>query len=285
MSGYGLLAERRGGRSRLEASDAFPVVLHNARRGLAKPSSHGGYLAMDVEPISHTEPISAAMAKTDTGSGIGALGLVFDRRWAGAIAQREEYSAEKFLELIARADDAGQRLGDFLLGIARRVSFDLEEYRRALAGLLGYTSPGYIFHPVPLDDGRTAIVAIGSGFEGSGDPAVVSKRREWGIDRLLSLGESLALDHLQTDRAGQIGYFVECLLGGVHGVDVSDLTASLDLNTPWAADLAGLLASHANGEVSRFAQATSVSEDHYRAVFPGIYGSGLDTLPGFRPAH
>ena len=43
LSGYGMLAERRGGKSRLIACDAFPVRLLNARRGLAKPSSHGHY--------------------------------------------------------------------------------------------------------------------------------------------------------------------------------------------------------------------------------------------------
>ena len=51
LSGYGLLAERRGGESRLVVRDAHPVVIDNARRGLAKPSSHGKYLAMDIEPV------------------------------------------------------------------------------------------------------------------------------------------------------------------------------------------------------------------------------------------
>ncbi len=59
LSGYGLLAERRGGASRLVARDVHPVVIHNARRGLAKPSSHGKYLAMDIEPVDRSVPISS----------------------------------------------------------------------------------------------------------------------------------------------------------------------------------------------------------------------------------
>ena len=59
LSGYGLLAERRGGGSKLIARDAFAVRLENARRGLAKPSSHGHYLAMDLEPVRRGEPILA----------------------------------------------------------------------------------------------------------------------------------------------------------------------------------------------------------------------------------
>ena len=48
LSGHGLLAERREGRSKLVAREAFPIVIGNAKRGLAKPSSHGHYLAMDL---------------------------------------------------------------------------------------------------------------------------------------------------------------------------------------------------------------------------------------------
>ena len=122
LSGYGMLAERRGGKSRLVARDAFPVRLLNARRGLAKPSSHGHYLAMDLEPIDATMPISAHPAGASR-EGIGALGLVFDREWAPLISRREEYDERKFVALIEHADRAGQSLGEFLLAIAPQASF------------------------------------------------------------------------------------------------------------------------------------------------------------------
>ena len=41
LSGYGLLAERRGGGSKLIARDAFAVRLSNARRGFAKVGEYG----------------------------------------------------------------------------------------------------------------------------------------------------------------------------------------------------------------------------------------------------
>jgi len=139
LSGYGLLAERRRGRSRLIALDAEPVALVNARRGLAKPSSHGRYLAMDIEPIDRRAPISATIAQAARGrarAGIGALLLTFKRESAAAVAEREEYDAAAFERLLALADRAGEALGDFLLRIAREVSFDLLEYRRALRAIL-----------------------------------------------------------------------------------------------------------------------------------------------------
>ncbi|MGH7916718.1 MAG: hypothetical protein ACREQE_04560 [Candidatus Binataceae bacterium] len=270
LSGYGIMAERRGGGSRLIASDAFPVALHNARRGLAKPSTHGRYLAMDLEPADVRKPITARVVHGGDGalqSAVGALGLVFARKWAPLIARREEYREDKFVELIALADKAGRPLGEFLLTIAERTHFNLLEYRRELRAMLGYTSPGYIFHPVPLADGRVAVAAIGSGFEGSGDPAVRSKRNECGMDRLLSLAEALAVTTLNLDHAGQIGYFVECALGGCHGLRVSDLLAELELPRTHREELKSAMRVAYAGERELFLRATGLTADRYTKAF------------------
>ncbi len=275
LSGYGMLAERRGGRSALIARECFAVTLDNARRGLAKPSSHGDYLAMDLEPIEARAPITARTRRN--GGGIGAVGLVFDREWAPRIAQREEYSPDKLTDLISLADRAGKPLGDFLFDIARRTRFDLLGYRRALFDLIGYTSPGYIFHPLPLDDGRVAIVAIGSGYEGSGDPAVRSRRSECGMDRLLTLGEALAIDRLAIDRAGQIGYFVESILGGLHGIGVGDLIAGIDIETALGREVARHFAKAAAREHEFRLKATSLSASEHRERF------GADPDPSLTP--
>lgn len=266
LSGYGLLAERRGGASRLIARDAHPVAIHNARRGLAKPSSHGKYLAMDIEPLDRSIPIRASI-NTDDG-GIGGLLLTFDRECAPLIARREEYDPEAFARLIDFAERAGLPLGEFLMEMARDTKFDLLAYRTKLRAMLDYTSPGYVFHPIAVDDGRVAIIAIGSGFDGSGDPAVVSRRREFGMDRLLSLEESMCVEIPGFDRAGQIGYYAECILGGVHGLDVGDLAAGLDAATVWTREVAAHLEPIARGERDRFIKATSIDAPRYGERFP-----------------
>jgi hypothetical protein len=276
LSGYGLLAERRGGQSRLLALDAEPVTVANARRGLAKPSSHGRYLAMDIEPRDRSAPITArAGLARGAGDGFGALLLTFDREFAALIARREEYDPAAFERLVALADRAGASLGEFLLTTARAANFEPLAYRSALCETVGYTSPGYIFHPVPLDDGRIAIVAIGSGYEGSGDPAVLSRRREFGIDRLHGIASALALAGF--DRAGQIGYFAECVLGGIHGLAVADLLADFDPAAPWVHELAARVRDEAAGEAERFLRATSLDERRYRARF-GAPDAGLTPL-------
>jgi len=277
LSGYGMLAERRGGGSKLVARDAFPVSLRNARRGLAKPSSHGSYLAMDLEPARVDNPITARAGRDRKEDEIGALGLVFDREWAPLLSRREEYEPAKFLELIDLADRAGRALGEFLLVVAERTRFNLLAYRAALREMVGYTSHGYIFHPVPLEDGRVAIAAIGSGYEGSGDPEVRSKRHEFGMDRLLALHEALTVKTLQLDREGQVGYFVECVLGGMHGVGVADLIAGLEQKPELHAEIAKRLAAVLSEERSRFIRATSLDHSRYVDAF------GADPDPALGP--
>jgi hypothetical protein len=276
LSGYGLLAERRGGASRLIARDALPVAIQNARRGLAKPSSHGSYLAMDIEPVDRGVPISAS-STADRG-GIGGLLLSFDRECAPLIARREEYDPEAFERLIAIAERAGKSIGEFLMEIARGTRFDLLAYRVALRATIGYTSPGYIFHPIEIDDGRIAIIAIGSGFEGSGDPAIVSRRQQYQMDRLLSLDESMRTEIPGFDRAGQIGYYAECVLGGLHGVDVSDLANGFDADADWARDLAAHLGPIAAGERERFLEATSIDATRYDERFSSRRAASLAAL-------
>src|SRR6202050_2129179 len=227
LSGYGLMAERRGGKSQLLARDAYPVAIENARRGLAKPSSHGNYLAMDLEPVDATGPIKVRIARGGSikPGEIGGLLLEFDREWAARISTREEYDSATFLRLLEVADRAHQSLGEYLLAIAQNAAFNLDAYRRELCAVLGYTSPGYIFHPVPLEDGRAAIVAIGSGFHCSGHDDVVSRRRECNMESLLTIGEALGVSHLPIEGDGQLGYFAECVLGGLHGIAVAVMMA------------------------------------------------------------
>ena len=276
LSGYGLLAERRGGRSRLVARDVERVSIRNARRGLAKPSSHGSYLAMDIEPIDRGLPITASTGVN--GAAIGGLLLTFDRDCAPLIARREEYDPQAFERLIELSDRAETSLGEYMMALATETNFDLLAYRTALRERVGYTSPGYIFHPIRIDDGRIAIIAIGSGFDGSGDPAIVSRRRELGIDRLLSLEETLRLELPDFDRAGQIGYYAECLLGGLHGVAVGDLAYRFDPQAEWARELADHFARVAAGERARFIEATSLSDAQYAEKFPRRHESLAELL-------
>jgi len=199
--------------------------------------------------------------------------LSFDRKDARKIAKREDYSPDAFESLIELSDRAGTSLGQYLMEIASGTSFDLLSYRISLRTLLDYTSPGYIFHPVQIEDGRIAIIAIASGFDGSGDPKIPSVRQEFEIDRLLSLEEALLLEIPNFDRAGQIRYYAECLLGGLHGVAIGDLAKRFDLDAPWTRELADHFARVSAGERARFLEATSLDQIRYEGRFAGRHES------------
>ena len=169
------------------------------------------------------------------------------------------------------------------LAIAERTGFDLLAYRTALREMLGYTSHGYIFHPIPFADGRIGIAAIGSGYDGSGDPAVRSKRHEYGMDRLLALPDALGVDSFELDHDGQVGYFVECILGGSHGLAVGGFGRRSRPGEPAGAPRwRGVSAPHCQRERALFMEATSLDDAGYRRAFDApvrrlVSGHGLTT--------
>lgn len=219
---------------------------------------------MDIEPIDRSVPIAGKIARRTAPGEIGALGLTFDRWQAPDLARREEYDPDRLVELIGIADRAGKPLGEFLMEIAQRTRFDLLNYRCELYRLLNYTSPGYIFHPLEIEGAGIALVAIGSGYEGSGHQSVTSRRRQFAMDRLLSVAEALAL---APDREGQLEYFTECVLGGMHGLNVDDLIDEDAEESGVFAEIAQRLAASAAEESSRFFEATSLGEATYAKVF------------------
>jgi hypothetical protein len=122
---------------------------------------------------------------------------------------------------------------------------------------------------VPLSDGRVAIAAIGSGYEGSGDPRVRSKRNELGMERLLTMREAMEVRSFELDRVGQAGYYAECVLGGLHGLAVDDLMDGIDLELEWGVELARHFLLAAPREVELFMRAATLDAPGYRARFSG----------------
>ena len=90
------------------------------------------------------------------------------------------------------------------------------------------------------------------------------------MDRLLGLPEALKTTALALDHDGQVGYFVECVLGGMHGLRVDDLVAGLSLAVASAGELGRRIAAAALLEHELFLQATSLDEIVYRQIFPRV---------------
>jgi hypothetical protein len=96
-----------------------------------------------------------------------------------------------------------------------------------------------------------------------------------GIDSLMTLEQALAFTRLEIEPAGQLGYFLECILGGAHGLFVGDLLAGMDGT---AAQVARLLEQAIEDEQRHFLDATALSAASYRDIFGTIAQSGIQPL-------
>jgi hypothetical protein len=71
-----------------------------------------------------------------------------------------------------------------------------------------------------------------------------------------------------------VGYYVECLLGGFHGLEIADLARDLGHELHQA--LHPRFARVVSGERERFMLATSLDESRYCGAFGGTPHASLD---------
>jgi hypothetical protein len=247
------------------------VRLLNCRRGFGKPSQYGNRLAMVVEPLRDDEPIRAEAldAPSDNAEAAPeALLLALPMVHLTRVAHREGYRPDALLSLDEQARSEGASLPDYLMALLVSASFDLAGYRRELFRRVGYTSPHYIPHPVPLDDGTVALTFLAPGKEGSGDPGVVPLRVAEGRTAVLSMAAAWRAKPNES----QLEYFVMCLLCGVHNLSLADVCDAIDDEPELHHRLAELAVPEVGREPERFRAALCLSPDDYDRGF----GQGPD---------
>ena len=215
----------------LIARDAFAVRLSNARRGLAKPSSHGHYLAMDLEPVRRGEPI-VARAGLDGADGYWRGGAgVRSPMGAADCAARRVRSGDFRRAHRSCADARGATSGSSCSKLRGARTSTCSPIASSCANSLATPRTGYIFHPLALDrrprrdrrdrfglrgqrrSGRTLRSATSSGWTGCSRCA-----RRWRCETSSSIARARPAISL------------ECVLGGMHGLAVDDLMLKLDPN-------------------------------------------------------
>jgi hypothetical protein len=271
LLGYGSLVSGLGlsGLRPLPVRALGRIRLRNCRRGFGKPSQYGDRLAMLLEPLRDDEPIRAERLgngpeEAERCPEALLLGLGVDD--LSRVARREGYRAAAMLALDEVAASQGASVPEYLWSMLAAVAFDRAAYRSELACRLGYTSPHYVPHPVPVDDGTIALTFLAPGDEGSGAPDVVPVRVAAGMTRVLSLA---AAWHEKPNRS-QLDYFLVCLLGGVHNVSFDDVLEGLDDEAELRRNLAELAVGEVGLEPDRFRAALCLSRDDYDVRFgPG----------------
>lgn len=267
--GHGSLMSGRG----LSFSGTFAVrwagtvALAGCRRGFAKLSMYGNRLATDVElsrlPLEGRVVSAWAEAEAAHKVGIEALALTVSLEDGCRLTKREGYSPEAVKKLATLATDRRAHLADFLWMLGAEVEHDVVAYRQRLFALTGYTSPHYIPHPVRIADGRTALIFLAPGDEGTGSEDVISIRQQTGIRRPMTAGEAWQ----RKPNGEQLSYFVSCLLGGVHGLGVHDLLPSKDDDPQLISFLTQQLAQDVEKERTLFLETIGFTPARYRQAF------------------
>jgi hypothetical protein len=273
MSGQGLAFS-----GALQVKEACIVALKNCKRGFAKLSRYGDRFATDIETSQFPLEGRRISPATPTNRDVETLALTVPLDDFLRLVKREGYSPEVMRQLAALASKENRTLTDVLWHTHADVGYDPVMYRRQLFALTGYTSPHYIPHPVCLAHGGYGLIFLAPGFEGTGSEDVVSVRQQTGIHAVMSISETWK----RKPNDDQLAYFLSCILGGMHGVNVQDLLESINEMPSLVQRLRVRLTQELQGEVERFLGVTNLSESVYRHTFGDdeerLIRSGLRTF-------
>jgi hypothetical protein len=258
MSGRGLSFS-----GTLQVKQASIVALQLCRRGFAKLSRYGDRFATDIETQEFPLEGRLVSHSTPPNGEVEALALTVSLDDFSRLVKREGYSPEAMQQLTELAHKEKKPLADFLWGIQGDAGHDPVRYRRQLFSLTGFTSPHYIPHPVCLAEVGYALIFLAPGFEGTGSDEVVSVRQQTKIPAVMNTSKTWR----QKPNDDQLSYFLSCLLGGVHGVNVQDLLASVTDDPALTTLLQNRLQQELQEEVARFLAVTSLSPETYEKEF------------------
>lgn len=275
MSGRGLAFS-----GTLHIKEAGIVALKNCTRGFAKLSRYGDRFATDIEAQQFPLEGERLSPETTPTEEVETLALTVSLDDFLRLVKREGYSPEAMQRLADFAFIRKQSLAEYLWQLQTEATHDRVAYRRQLFQLTAYTSPHYIPHPVRLDDGAYAVIFLAPGFEGTGADDVVSVRQQTGIQKVMNITETWRCK----PNDDQLSYFLSCLLGGAHGVNVRDLLAAIDEERSLAALVRTRLIPELQREAERFIAGTNLPELLYQRAFgemqERLVRSGLQTFLG-----
>lgn len=258
MSGQGLSFS-----GTLQVKAASIVALAGCARGFAKLSRYGDRFATDVES-SHWPLTGRSVAPRTTPNGeVEALALTVSLEDFSGLVKREGYSPIAMHQLAILAQAQGKSLADFLCSIHEEAGHDRVVYRRRLWDLTGFTSPHYIPHPVRLGEESCALIFLAPGGEGTGADAVISVRQATGIQAVMNTRDTWR----RKPNDEQLTYFLSCLLGGVHGINVRDILSSVREERTLAERLREQLRQRLAGEQEQFLAITTLSREQYHRAF------------------
>ena len=224
--GYGSLMSYRGlfrdASKKINILNAVRVQI-KADRGFAKPSK-SRYYCMDIDNFKLKGSVIENVPKPDY-----IEGLVFQiyQEDFSKYCTREGYS--KGDELITYSSnfnsisEALWKLSQDTIGNDYYQS--ISNYREELREKIKYTSSHYIPHPLLIKNLGYAITFIAPGKYGTGNANKQSRKEREEIFHLMNVIDVLKRNDV--NKVEFLEYFLECILGGVHGINIRDIIDSV----------------------------------------------------------
>jgi hypothetical protein len=262
---------------RLQVRSAARVVLLNARRGFGKFSQTGDHFAVVLDPVHGEQPIEARVLAADAPPGDAPEGIALQVQPndLARLGDREGYSGGAVRRLRDEASRAHQDLPTFLWVLLSEAG-SVAAFRQHLFQLVGYTSPHFIPHPVPLGGSHFAITFLAPGREGTGSARVVPVRIRTGNESVMTIVETWRRKPQHT----QLVYFVSCLLGSVHGIALGDILAPLAEDAELCTRVRTAVSAESRRELARFLNTTGLDHAAYWEAFgppnQAVRRSGLE---------
>ena len=206
--------------------DAFKVQI-KGQRGFAKPSKNKIY-CMDIENITLK---GSVIENTPRLGYIEGLAIQINQDEFPNCCRREGYyKGNDLINYFSDYNSIGEGLWNlYQESIGDNSNQSIREYRKNLRKKINYTSSDYIPHPLNLKNLGFAITSIAPGKYGTGNKNQKSRKIEEGIFDLMDL--SVVLKRNDVSKIEFLKYTLECLHGGVHGINVHDIIDTISENS------------------------------------------------------
>ena len=266
MSFLGLYRNGLENLKKINILDAFRVQI-KGQRGFAKPSKNKIY-CMD---INNFKLKGSFIDVTPKQGYIEGLVIQINQDEFPKCCRREGYY--KGDDLITYFSDDNS-IGEGLWNLYQESMGDdsnqsIREYRKNLRKKIYYTSSDYIPHPLDLKNLGYAITFIAPGKYGTGNAYQKSRKREEGIFDLMDLNDVLKRNDV--NKSEFLKYTLECMHGGVHGINVRDIIDSISENSEFLNELQKYLTEESiNNERNQFAKIIFGSLEKYECKFGNL---------------
>ncbi len=232
--GYGSLMSYRGlfREKNMEILNAFRVQI-KGRRGFAKPSL-SKIICMDIDDF----VLKGEIIKKDPQQG-SVEGLLIKIKQVNfpKYCKREGYiNGKKLTTYSSDYKCIGEALWDlFQKSIDVDPIQSIKEYRKNLKKAINYTSKHYIPHPLDLGDLGYAVTFIAPGKYGTGNAYQLSRKEQEGIFDLMGVNNVIKRNDVNRKKFFQ--YTLDCMYGGVHGINVRDIIALISKDSEFLNDI------------------------------------------------